>query len=77
MLPCRSIITAVALLHSTVDYVLPVEYTTASGARFYFDTTRRIKFDPPDKRGGGVSDTAPSLKRHSSFYIEPNTGDNR
>ena len=31
----------------------------------------------PTSVGGGVSDTAPSLKRHSSLYIKPSTGDGR
>ena len=36
-----------------------------------------FNFDPSDKRGGGVSDTAPSLKHNSSFYLKSNTEDGR
>ena len=56
------------------------EYNTWSrgGRFFFFDTTRRIiQLRPSRQRGGGVSDTAPSPKRHTNSYIKPNTGDGR
>ena len=31
--------------------------------------------DPPDR--GGASNTVPSLKRNTNFYVEENTGEGR
>ena len=44
---------------------------------FFFSTPHvtLFNFDPPDR--GGVSDTVPSPKRHSKFYLKTNTGDGR
>ena len=77
LVPCRSTIATVALLHSTGDYVLLVEY--CQGCPIFFPTphVESFNFDPPDKRRGGLSDTASSLKRLSSFYTKRNTGDGR
>ena len=49
------------------------------GRLFFFSTphVKLFNFDPPD-RGvcvWGVSDTVPSSKRHTNFYIKSNTGD--
>ena len=43
---------------------------------FWAPHVKLFNLDPPD-RGGGVSDTVPSPKRHTKFYIKPNTGDHR
>ena len=45
---------------------------------FFFPTPQVNIFylDPPNK-GGGVSDSVPSPKRHTYFNVKPNTGNGR
>ena len=77
----RSTSTAVALLHTTVDYVARrICYYCQVCPNCFFDTTRRIIHLRPARqaRGGGtVSNTASSFKRHPSFNIKSNTGYDR
>ena len=48
---------------------------SSRGGRFSFsDSTLRIDQLLPSVQGG-LSDTVPSLKRHSELYTKPNTGD--
>ena len=60
--------------HHTPNYSTS---TLLQGARIVFSKPHAelFNFDPPDR--GGVSDTVPSLKRHTKFYVKPNTGDGR
>ena len=59
----------------TPNYQKANNNPVVQGCPFFFFSTPHVKlfnFDPPDK--GGISDTVPSPKRHTKFYVKPNTG---